>query len=205
MRRLLLAIVGSLAVIARASAAEPDLSCPPGARLWKHDSEARCETPNGVSEGPVFGRYTDGTLRYFGTTRHGKTHGAWTNWNENGTVSIEANYEDGELVGAFRRFDANGVLQSEGNHDRAGRMDGLWKRYWPNGRIRTQWTMAHGQQHGPVTTWYESGARKSEGQRTDGRPDGAWIYFAEDGSVTNRCRYEQGHVVEGECGNPGAE
>jgi len=204
-RRLLLAIVGSLAVIARVSAAEPDLSCPPGTTLWKHGREAHCETPSGVSEGPVFGRYTNGTLRYFGTTRHGKTHGAWTNWNGNGTVSIEANFEDGELVGAFRRFDAHGVLQSEGNHDRAGQMDGPWKGYWPNGRIRTQWTMAHGQQHGPVATWYESGARKSEGQRTDGRPDGAWVYFAKDGSVTNRCRYEQGQVVEGECAKPTAE
>jgi antitoxin component YwqK of YwqJK toxin-antitoxin module len=195
-------MAGSLAVIAGARAAEPDLRCPPGTRLWKHGQEGHCETPSGVSEGPLFGLYTNGTLRYFGTSRRGKTHGAWTSWNGNGTVSIEANYEHGELVGAFRRFDANGVLQSEGNHDGTGQMDGLWKRYWPNGRIRTQWTMTHGQQHGPVSTWYESGARKSEGQRKDGRPDGAWSYFAGDGSVTNRCRYEQGHLVEGECGDP---
>jgi len=192
-------------VIAGASAVEPDLRCPPGTRLWTHGREARCETPTGVAEGPIFGRYRDGTLRYFGTMRNGKTHGAWTNWNWNGTVSSEANWEDGELVGAFRHFDGNGVLQSEGNHDRAGRMDGLWKRYWPNGRTRTQWTMEHGLQHGPVTSWYESGVRKSEGRRTGDRPDGTWIYFAEDGSVTNRCRYEQGHLVEGKCGNPGAE
>ena len=190
---------------ARASAAEPDLRCPPGTKLWEHQngSEARCETPAGVAEGPTYGRYRDGTLRYHGTSHAGKTNGTWTNWNANGTVSIEAEYRDGELAGAFRRYDTNGVLQSEGNHDQKGRMDGTWTRYWPNGNARTRWTMDGGRQHGPVATFYESGAKKSEGQRKDGQPDGEWRWFDTTGTVTETCRYDSGRVVDGSCGGPG--
>ena len=204
-RLLLFAVV--LFASSLAIAAEPDLHCPPGTKLWKHrnGSEARCETPDGVAEGPTYGRYTDGTLRYLGTSRAGKTTGTWTNWNSNGTLSIEAEYQNGELVGAFRRYDANGVLQSEGNHDRKGRMDGTWTRYWPNGKVRTRWTMDGGRQHGPVATFYESGAKKSEGQRVDGQPDGEWNWFAEDGTMTQTCRYEAGRVVTGVCKEAGAE
>jgi len=187
-----------------AHATGPDLACPPGTVLRENSRDARCETPNGVAEGPTFGRYGNGRLRYYGTSRNGKTEGPWTSWNQDGTVSIEANYEGGELVGWFRRFDAHGVLQSEGQHDRRGRMDGVWTSYWPNGRVRTRWTMAHGEQDGPVATWYESGARKSEGQRARGRSDGDWTWFAEDGSVAARCRYDQGRVVEGDCSVPTA-
>jgi antitoxin component YwqK of YwqJK toxin-antitoxin module len=190
-----------------ASAAEPDLRCPPGTQLWQHrnGSESRCETPDGVAEGPTWGRYRSGALRYHGTARAGKTTGTWTNWNANGTISIEAEYRDGELVGAFRRYDARGVLQMEGNHDREGRMDGTWTRFWPDGTVRTRWTMDAGRQHGPVATFYESGARKSEGQRADGRPDGAWNWFSEDGRTTESCRYEAGRVAEGVCKSADAE
>ena len=200
MQRLVTA--GILVAVALGSAAERDLQCPAGTKVVEQAHEARCETPNGVSEGPFLGRNEDGTVRFRGSARRGKTHGAWTSWNANGTVAIEANYEDGELVGAFRRFDANGILQSEGNHDRDGAMDGTWTRYWPNGRVRTKWSMSHGAQQGPVTTWYETGAKKSEGQRAGGRPEGAWIYFDEDGRTTHQCRYEQGRVVAGNCDAP---
>ncbi len=205
MRLLLLAI--ALLASPLANAAEPDLRCPSGTALWKHPtgSEARCETPDGIAEGPAYARYGNGALRYFGTSHAGKTSGMWTNWNSNGTLSVEAHYEDGELVGAFRRYDASGVLQSEGNHDRKGRMDGTWTRFWPNGRVRTRWTMDGGRQHGPVATFYESGAKKSEGQRIDGSPDGDWTWFAEDGRTTESCRYEAGRVVAGVCKGAGAE
>ena len=202
-----LLVTVALFAAAHAMAAEPDLSCPPGTHLWQHPngSESRCETPGGVAEGPLYGRYSDGTLRYHGTSRAGKTTGTWTNWNANGTVSIEAEYEDGELLGAFRRYDADGVLQTEGNHDRKGRMDGTWTRFWPNGSVRTRWTMAGGRQHGPVATFFESGAKKTEGQRADGQPDGAWRWFDASGAVTSTCRYEAGRVVAGVCGGARAE
>jgi antitoxin component YwqK of YwqJK toxin-antitoxin module len=202
----LLLVAAVLFASSRALAAEPDLSCPPGTKLWKHGngSEARCETPDGVAEGPAYGRYADGTLRYHGTSHAGKTTGMWRNWNPNGTLSIEADYEGGELVGAFRLYDANGVLQSEGSHDRKGRMDGTWTRHWPNGNVRTRWTMAGGRQEGPVATFYEHGGKKSEGQRVDGRPDGEWKWFAEDGTQIASCRYEGGRVVEGVCKEAGS-
>ena len=205
MRLLLTAMLGTFVAIAGADAAEPKLPCPSGTRLVQQAREARCETPDGVAEGPFTVRNADGTLRYAGTARRGKTHGAWTSWSAAGKVSVEAHYEDGELVGPFRRFGANGILQIEGSHDRAGEMDGIWNGYWPNGRLRTQWSMSHGEQQGPVTTWYESGAKKSKGRRAGGQPDGAWTYFAEDGLVTHRCRYDRGRVAEGPCGQAGPE
>jgi hypothetical protein len=205
LRWLLVAV--ALVAASRATAVEPDLKCPPGTHLRQHQngSESRCETPAGVAEGPVYGRYSDGTLRYHGTSRAGKTTGTWTNWNANGTVSIEAEYQDGELIGAFRGYDANGMLRTEGNHDRKGRMDGTWTRFWPNGSVRTRWTMAGGRQHGPVATFWESGTKKSEGQRADGQPDGTWRWFDASGVATGSCRYEAGRVVEGVCGGSGAE
>jgi antitoxin component YwqK of YwqJK toxin-antitoxin module len=200
--RIVCALLVALAPETRA--AEPDLRCPPGTKLWIGTRESRCETPSGVAQGPIFGFYTDGTLRFYGTSRRGKSHGPWTHWNPDGSLSVEANYADGELVGAFRRFDAHGVLQSEGHHDPQGRMHGPWVRYWPNGRVRARWTMEHGQQHGPVATFYENGEKKSEGQRANAQPDGDWSWYDEDGNVASRCRYDAGRVVSGTCGEPSA-
>jgi antitoxin component YwqK of YwqJK toxin-antitoxin module len=195
-------IPATLALALCAAAQDPPpLACPPGSEQRQRERDFACETPEGVGEGPFWGRYQEGGgLRYWSEARRGRTHGPWIAFHPNGRRSREAEYRDGELTGAFREWDAEGRLTVSGQHDEAGEMHGTWTRWWPGGGKKLEWEMEHGRAHGEVAGWWEHGARRFAGRREDGRRQGVWTWWDERGRETARCRYRDGVAVEGACG-----
>lgn len=189
----------ALALVLCAAQGEPPLDCPPGSRRRQRDRDFACETPVGVGEGPFWGRYESGRLRYWSEARDGKTHGTWITWHPSGEKATEAEYRGGELVGAFRQWDADGKLVYAGTHDATGEMHGTWTRWWPNGEKRLEWAMVHGHQHGEVAAWWQSGTRKLAGRHEAGRREGTWTWWDERGVETASCRYRDGSIVTGVC------
>jgi antitoxin component YwqK of YwqJK toxin-antitoxin module len=197
MRRALLLAVALAGTLGAAEL--PSRECPAGASLEQDGLDSACETPDGVGEGPFWRLFENGSPRYWGVERKGKLHGTWIGWHDNGARATEAEFEAGILHGAFRKWSREGQLLYQGHHDAAGEMHGSWSRWWPNGQLRVQWDMDHGRSSGSVTTFHENGTRASSGLRTDGRREGAWTWWNDDGSVAAECRYAAGAVVEGKC------
>lgn len=180
------------------SAAAPP-ACPPGTRRHETAREGFCTDAAGARQGPIWGRFPDGSLRYLGEARNDLTHGSWRSWHANGTPSIEAIYANGQLSGPFRMWSAEGRLVYSGQHDEHGRMDGRFERWWPDGTPRLRWEMRAGVHHGVVEAWYESGGPRLRGARREGLDDGEWSWWNEDGGLARRCRFAAGRAVAGPC------
>jgi antitoxin component YwqK of YwqJK toxin-antitoxin module len=89
---------------------------------------------------------------------------------EDGQISYEGNYEDGEKNGQWISHYENGRIRSEASF-RAGRLDGAFASYYANARMRL--TKHH----------------------KDGQWDGRWVSYDEDGNVTDVDIWEKGRCV----------
>jgi hypothetical protein len=112
--------------LACASGAELVLECPGGTRQRQEGVESWCETPDGLSHGPTWTSYGDGSVASLGTTVQGRLEGPFRKWHPNGRLASEAEFHQDGLVGPFRSWDPQGRLEVEGQHDDAGRMHGTW-------------------------------------------------------------------------------
>lgn len=64
---------------------------------------------------------------------------------------------------------------------------------WPNGQPKLEMYLnPYGLRHGCMTTYYESGAKKSEGEFVDGLPHGPHIEWYESGLKKHEKHYHQG-------------
>ena len=46
------------------------------------------------------------------------------------------------------------------------------------------------------TIWYENGQKRIEGNYKDGKPDGLWIKYREDGTEVFRQTFKNGELVD---------
>ena len=104
---------------------------------------------------------------------------------------------DGEIVngkkhGYWVTYYANGFKRSEGRYI-AGEKEGLWIQYYKNGNKATEATFRDGKHEGEYIGYNENGNLgmkgfypKHVGKSYDGRKEGAWYYYEEDGETVWR-------------------
>ena len=46
------------------------------------------------------------------------------------------------------------------------------------------------------TGWYQNGQKEYEGNHKDGKQDGLWISYNEDGTEKSRITFKSGEIVE---------
>jgi len=64
-----------------------------------------------------------------------------------------------------------------------GLQDKISRSYWPNGKLKHEWTYVRGVLHGPYRDFREDGTESMLGEYVDGRQTGLWMIYAPDGSV----------------------
>jgi antitoxin component YwqK of YwqJK toxin-antitoxin module len=81
-------------------------------------------------------------------------------WIINGFMSNDRTYAPDETV-------------EEGVY-RDNRREGIWKKYWPGGKLRSQITYSAGRPQGAYTLYYSNGTLEEDGNWTDNRNTGAF-------------------------------
>lgn len=71
--------------------------------------------------------------------------------------------------------------------------------YYANGQIETECATRGGRRHGPCHRFYSDGRKMAEGAYADGKMDGPWTFWFEDGSVD---RARSGSYATGERASP---
>jgi antitoxin component YwqK of YwqJK toxin-antitoxin module len=103
--------------------------------------------------------------------------------------------------GADVELYAEGVRRADGHvasSSAAGREDGAWTWWFPNGERREQGTLDHGRRIGEWTQWYPNGQRRSRGSRLWNDPahaslrEGLWTFWYENGVVQGYGLYHAG-------------
>lgn len=140
-------------------------------------------------------------------------HGAWTQYYPDGSKRIEAHYLHGELDSVFKLYFQGGKIKMEGRYKNAGKvgewleynsdgslrlqeiykngkhlrttlLNGVFKNYYPNGFIESEYQYRNGKKNGPFTEYHNTG-RKVKRMRTS--PEGEQeMYEEEEGIVIKR-------------------
>ena len=118
-----------------------------------------------------------------------------TSYYDNGAVKFTATYKDGVAEGIQREFSpegkvinakvfVEGVMTGEGIIDTAGRMEGPWKEYHPNGQLKSQGEYLNSKRIGEWVFYYPNGKIEQKGKYDKkGKAQGPWKWYYESGNL----------------------
>lgn len=124
-----------------------------------------------------------------------------TGYYETGAVKFTATYKDGVAEGIHREFSpegnvtnakvyVEGVLTGEGILDTAGRQQGHWKEYHPNGQLKSEGEYLNSKRIGEWVFYHPNGKIEQKGKYDKkGRAQGAWKWFYESGNILREENY----------------
>ncbi|MCW3103549.1 MAG: hypothetical protein JWO09_1989 [Bacteroidetes bacterium] len=124
-----------------------------------------------------------------------------TTYYENGAVKFTATYKDGVAEGIQREFSpegkvvgaklySEGVLTGEGILDTAGRQQGMWTEYHPNGQIKSKGEYLNGKRIGEWVFYHPNGKVEQKGKYDKkGKAQGTWKWYYESGNLLREENY----------------
>ncbi|MGW5921332.1 hypothetical protein ACWFPY_20300 [Nocardia fluminea] len=174
------------------------------------------EYVDGIRAGYAYGRYPDGSPRFFGEYRRGLPGGHWTVRNAAGGLIEEYEFDPSGCLRYRKKWNDNGVLiedfdataiakptipgvrdredpdihydsATDTRYDRSELFTGQLAEYtWVTRDIVELSWYARGHWDGPQLAWYPLGSRKYAGTSTHGQHFGLWLAWHEDGTLSRR-------------------
>jgi antitoxin component YwqK of YwqJK toxin-antitoxin module len=99
--------------------------------------------------------------------------------------------KDGKISNAFV-YNDNGTKISEGIVDEAGRFNGKWKDFYPDGKVLAEGSYTDSRRTGLWKFYTLTGKTEQTGFYNNGRPDGLWKWYYENGAILREEEYFQG-------------
>jgi antitoxin component YwqK of YwqJK toxin-antitoxin module len=124
-----------------------------------------------------------------------------TAYYDNGAVRYTATYKDGVAEGIQREFSpegkvinakvyVGGTLTGEGILDTAGRKQGPWKEYHPNGVVKSKGVYLNGKRVDDWTFYFSNEKVEQKGKYDKkGRAQGPWKWYYESGNILREENY----------------
>ncbi|MBC3756827.1 tetratricopeptide repeat protein [Hyunsoonleella sp. SJ7] len=114
---------------------------------------------------------------------------------DNGKVSREMEYKNGDLVGAYKEYYYSGQLESEMTYQ-ADEFDGVLTTYYENGTKKGTYNYQYGVLQGLVTKYHENGNLQEEVNYVNDSRNGARKYYDNNGKLTKEEYYFNGDVYK---------
>jgi len=112
--------------------------------------------------------------------KKGKRQGKWEYYFKSGKLKVSGNYRNGRRVGDWKFLYENGNQEQTGTYNKRGRPEGLWKWYFENGNMLREEELTNGKLDGSFTEYAEDGTIIAKGLFVDGLKEGAWYYHLGD-------------------------
>lgn len=149
-------------------------------------ANARYDTA-GIAHGMWRGYYQSGALQVVGRFDHGMPARRWSFYYEDGTLQAE-----GEMgKGSFEI----GCAGSE-NYTEAGAHVGLWKYFYPSGKLNASIDYRGDARHGQYREYFESGQLKSTGIYVENAKNGIWESYHENGQLAEKAYFKYHRYYE---------
>lgn len=137
-----------------------------------------------------------GILEIEGFLLNNKKTGQWIQYGPEGDIGLINHYVEGELEGAAMRMTYRNQVDLKSNY-RQGVLHGPWVSYKFGKKIEER-NYNLGRLDGPVRTYDDRTFKlKQEAFYKNGKQDGAWRYFDENGNVTVEYEYKDGIRIKG--------
>jgi antitoxin component YwqK of YwqJK toxin-antitoxin module len=138
--------------------------------------------------------YDNGQTNRKVSFRNGQLHGAWEIYQRNGSLLATREYDNGLRHGQWVTYDQTGQQPLREEHYDKGTSEGVWKTWYPNGKLQREVTIKGGVRHGVATEWADDGKKVSEATWVEGKLDGAATVWRSDGKKVLR-QYKNGALV----------
>lgn len=125
-----------------------------------------------------------------------KKSGTWTYFDGDRVVSCE-HYQDGLHVGTDTIFFKNGT-PARTSEWKTGRMDGVMRELYPNGKTKFAMHYADGKRAGLTMAYYENDTLEIEGNYINNLRTGNWNFYNQDGSLKYTLKYQSGVLMNGD-------
>jgi antitoxin component YwqK of YwqJK toxin-antitoxin module len=102
-------------------------------------------------------------------------------------------YEAGREEGPWTYWYPDGTKREEGSFH-LGERDGLWRFWREDGTLETEQTFRDGALDGPAVEYDEAGGKRAERSYRGGVPDGLQVEYHPDGSVQSEARFSAGRL-----------
>ena len=171
----------------------------------------------GKREGEWVFYYRDGKEEQRGSYNKGNPDGDWKWTYDNGQTWREEVFYDGLEEGLAIEYNDAGKVVSKGNYlsgekegewfqdlgdDReegtyvVGLRNGLWKHYYPSGKLKFEGKFEQGAENGKHSYYYESGQVQEIGSYKFGLKEGDWFMYNQEGIQMSVISYKQDVVVK---------
>lgn len=156
---------------------------------------------DGKENGKYLSWFENGTKEYEGSVVNGQASGKCTYWNENGTLFSEITYLNGLREGLSVYYDKNGKKESEETYHKDN-LAGKYVYYYPNGKKKEEGIQIYNPEtkitsyDGLVTNWREDGSKESEQTYKNGKSDGYYAWYHENGIMSEKGIYVNGKITE---------
>lgn len=129
-----------------------------------------------------------------------------TDYYDNGTVHFTRTYKEDIAEGIHREFSpegkvisaqifVEGLLTAEGILDTAGRQQGFWKEFFPDGKIKSKGEYLNSKRIGEWVFYHPNGKVEQKGlYDKKGNAQGTWKWFYESGNILLEENYRNGLV-----------
>lgn len=150
-------------------------------------------TADGAKHGLYQKFMEDGTLFIQAQYENDTLHGKHTFFFPTGQAQSFETYERGQMHGAYQKYFEDGKVQSEGQYEN-GVMTGKWKKFYANGQVEEIVQFVNNDEQGPFEEFYENGKMKARGVYKKGpdTEDGLLEEFDENGELVKKKECESG-------------
>lgn len=130
-----------------------------------------------------------------GDLRGGEKDGAWITYHtKNGMVESVITYDMGTPHGAFIKINDSGYITEKGVYNN-GTFEGDYKKYIRS-KIKEEATFADGKLDGIRKQYFDDGKIMTEESYKMGEKDGTFKYYNQEGEVKFEQKYKNGEKVE---------
>lgn len=171
------------------------------------DSHINKVDPQGRRQGMWRIYDVDGNLKFTGEFHNGKPLGTFHFYYPSGKIKAEIRQQDSGRVAYARNYYANGNLMATGKYINQlkdstwlyyseeegtlaseefyvnGRMDGVWKIYYPDGKVAEETSYSNDLKEGPWMQYFTDGSVKQKASHSADKLEGAFIVYHLNGKV----------------------
>ena len=154
--------------------------------------------PEGVTreysqDGKIIGAkiYHEGIIVGLGIVDEaGLKQGEWKEYWDSGEIKAAGKYSNGLKIGEWKFYYKNGKIEEVGTYLKNEKPNGEWKWYHENGNVLREEIYANGIENGTMTEYSDSGTVISKGEYVDGLEEGPWVYQL--GDIKMEGSYKEG-------------